>query len=153
MGKRPSIDTGKLETTLRSTAGSQQPHQRAVTVCKVCEAISFFTPSLLGLAVGAEAQQSIAYLPEDFNEVVSLDLPPIHTCPLEHVHHLQLICLQEVVQCDKSLGVRCTDQGNGTPLPGPAALGWGVLKSIQRCTLRSPLPRTTLPVVSVASPG
>ena len=62
------------------------------------------------------------YLLDDFNEVCSLDLPPVHTSLLEHVHHPQLLFVQEVLQRDKSLGVRCTNKGNATLLPGLAAL-------------------------------
>lgn len=74
----------------------------------------------------AELQQFIpfqfpTYRFDDLNEVCSRDLPPVHTSPLERIRHRQLLLAQEVMQPDKSRGVRCTNKGRVTSLPGLAA--------------------------------
>lgn len=62
------------------------------------------------------------YLLDDFDELCSLDLPPVHTSLPEYIRHRQLLFLQDVMQPDQSLGVRRTNKGNATLPAGLAAL-------------------------------
>lgn len=52
------------------------------------------------------------YLLDDFNEVCFLDVSAFHASFLEDIHQCCLPSAQEVMQCDKSLGVRYARRGN-----------------------------------------